>query len=180
MSAQKSLVSLPAASATRTHPAYSAVFEAYAASAKSITRALRLVGGWWDEETLGPLPDRRTVTRWVAEDGWDATLGEAVVAHRRALRQKINEELLLAGPAMVRVLVEIALDEEADPKIGSVRQASAYKVLQLASAGVLETRYGDLPESDEGVVEAIAQIRQLSPDALMRQQAALLAEDDEE
>lgn len=139
---------LPPALGVR-HPAYLPIMHAYAETGSSVTRALRSVAEFWDDELQGSLPTRQTVHRWVTEDEWDDYIEAQVGLVRRAVREKVNNAFFAAAPQLAKRLIDIAHGEFTDPKAAMVQVNAAWKVMTALGVGVLENKTGDVPEGDE-------------------------------
>lgn len=162
----------------RDHPAYRALFQAYAEGARSPGRALSLVRKWWDDEVWdAELPEVKTVGRWAKEDLWDTAIDSWSLTARDTITEVINTALLTSAPNAVRVLNEIANGEEPDPKQANARQNAAYKLLTLAAAGILGTRYGELPINDVAQAKALKAVQSMSPEQVMELRRQALKEE---
>ena len=152
----------------RDHPAYRAIFQAYAEGARSPKRALSIVAAFWDPDAFdADLPDDKTVGRWAKQDQWDPAIDEWSLGARNEINEVVNTALLTSAPNAVRVLNEIANGEFEDPKAANVRQNAAYKLLTLASAGILGVRYGELPVNNAAQQKAVKAIRAMTPEQVL-------------
>jgi hypothetical protein len=167
----------------RQHPAYTALFEAYAQTARSPSRALALVREFWDDDSYdAPLPERKLVAKWAKEDGWNEAIDEWALSSRPEMREIVNIAILTSAPNAVKQLNRVINEEIDDPKMANVVSNAANRLLMLAAAGILGTRYGDLPFDNAAQERAIKAIQSMTPQQVLelRRQALKEEGDDHE
>jgi hypothetical protein len=153
----------------RRHPAYDAAFEAYLVTGGVVARSHKLLEEMWDPNLYGAdVPNEQTLRKWVREDDWKPICRAYALENKPRIRESLNADILLRMGDALEVVTDIMHDNEPDhAKINSVKLGAANRILTLGAAGVQETRYGDLPDHNQDAREAVARVRQMTPEEIL-------------
>lgn len=150
------------------HPAYLPLFDAYAASGRSATRALAMLAEQWDVSVLGPLPSERTARHWAKVDAWDRKILDAVDANWERYHRQITIELRTTAPLAVNAIRQVLAGTYPQPKMASAAVRAALDVLNrcgiekvpivpTSTEAANPSQGADTERSEEEITEQISQ-----------------------